>query len=342
MNKHHPRISEDDRLSGAEGLLISVALSYLLLVILFTTAPAFAAADRAEDGTARQWTVALDNDLYAAGSDRDYTAGFRVTTWRERDSSTQFGLLMYTPDNLQRSSADRTDRPYANLVYLSRSRWQMNAQSDALHRTTVTIGLLGSPLAEALQKAVHRATGSERPRGFDQQIADGGELTARAGWTRFAPVYTGVSGAAGARQRYLSVVSETQVSAGYLTEASLGINLRLSRQSQWWGDAADDFVTQLDEPVRANSGRYWFTGARIKARAYNALLQGQFRSSAVTYSRSELRPWVAEAWAGVATRWRGWDIKYAVRYQSAEIKPANGGRDQVYGDITVSRALGGR
>jgi len=339
MNK---RTDTDDNLTTKESMLLISSLCLLLATLLITTNPVFADAPTANsdqhavhaEQAARQWSIALDNDLYAAGSDRDYTAGIRVTTWQNEHQSTQFGLLLYTPADISNTNAQTDDRPYANLLYIGQSRWRTDAQS--LQRYTVTLGVLGSPVAEALQRAVHSVSGSDQPRGFGQQISDGGELTARFGYSRYTPLLQSQRlGRQGSH--YLSITGEQALSVGYLTEASIGINLRLAKRSHWWAAGVDDFVTQLDEPVRqSHNNTYWFAGARIKTRAYNALLQGQFRNSPVTFSASELRPVIAQAWVGYATRWRTWAVQYALRYQSAEIKSAHGGREQIYGAITFS------
>ena len=56
-----------------------------------------------------------------------------------------------------------------------------------------------------------------------------------------------------------------------------------------WDDSLGTFGTYLDEPVWWSTPleRYLFGGVRVRARAYNVFLQGQFRDSAVTYGGTQ-------------------------------------------------------
>ena len=104
----------------------------------------------------------------------------------------------------------------------------------------------------------------------------------------------------------MDVKTTVQGSVGFLTETSASISLRAGRfNSPWWG-FAPELTDYMAAPVPTESYRggrelYVFAGARIKARAYNAFLQGQFRDSEVRYSY-EVEPLLAEAWIGVVTQ----------------------------------------
>ncbi len=328
---------DSDELSAAETILLIVSLGLLLLTL--------SAAALAEPDDTRRWSISVDNDLYAAGEDRDYTAGLRITTSDTHNTSTQFGLLMFTPDDISLSRVNPDDRPYASLLYLGHSKWRVHP--TRISRTTLTVGVLGSGLAEAIQSSVHTALGAEQPRGFNHQISDGGELTARLGWTQFTPLVHGRLQTPNVTNGYLSAVVEKSLSLGYITEGAVGIGVRLANQSTGWHQSINHFVTHLDEPIRfapaqsqkAGPLRYWFAGVRIRARAYNAFYQGQLRHSNLTFTRSQLNAVQIEGWLGWATQFHNWEFKYALRYQSAELKTSLGGRSQVYGDISLTRLL---
>ncbi len=73
-------------------------------------------------------------------------------------------------------------------------------------------------------------------------------------------------------------------------------------------------------------------------RLYNAILQGQFRDSEVTFSRSELEHVIGEAWIGVTKEFsRGFAGSFFVRGRTEEIKGPNE-RMPVWAGIILSRA----
>jgi hypothetical protein len=83
-----------------------------------------------------------------------------------------------------------------------------------------------------------------------------------------------------------------------------------------------------------------FAGARLKARAYNAFLQGQFRHSDLTYGEGDLNPLLGEIWAGV--EWRtasGWAVQYLARWQSAELRSGVGSRSFLWGSVEIAKAF---
>ena len=58
----------------------------------------------------------------------------------------------------------------------------------------------------------------------------------------------------------------------------------------------------------------------LKYRLYNALLQGQFRSSEVTYDSDELKQLVAEIWIGYTHEFeQSWQVSGFIRARSMEI-----------------------
>jgi hypothetical protein len=85
---------------------------------------------------------------------------------------------------------------------------------------------------------------------------------------------------------------------------------------------------------------FFFVGARLKARAYNAFLQGQFRHSDVTYTSAELEPLLAEAWVGfVVPLFAQTQLTYALNYQTAEIREGPASRDALWGAVQVTHVF---
>lgn len=71
--------------------------------------------------------------------------------------------------------------------------------------------------------------------------------------------------------------------------------------------------------VSAVGGRenYFWGGLSVKARAYNAFLQGQFRDSDHELSANDLNVLLAEVWAGYThTLWDNMELSYVLRVQS--------------------------
>jgi hypothetical protein len=180
--------------------------------------------------------------------------------------------------------------------------------------------------------------GSERPLGYDHQISAGGEPTARYTLARQKLWIADPSGLD-------DVKTTVQGSVGFLTETSASISLRAGRfNSPWWG-FAPELTDYMAGPVPSESYRggrevYVFVGARVKARAYNAFLQGQFRHSDVRYSANEIEPLLAEAWIGVVTQLLDQtQLSYALHYQTAELRDGPAARDALWGAVQLTHAF---
>lgn len=280
-------------------------------------------------------TLAIDNDLFASrGHDRDYTAGIRYTSEETNSATWQAGLLLFTPGDITSPGPLEHDRPYSNLLYLARSKTWSTSPST-LYRHTWSVGLLGSGIAESIQRSVHEATSSTPPRGYKNQISDGGELTGRLGISHYRKLFDSTL-----RFAHLTVIAESSASIGYMADASYALGFRLSRSGYYpWAHGRNDFLPQLDAPEPANGFEGLFGGFRVRARAYNALLQGQFRDSQVTVSSNELRRIIPEAWLGVSNVVHGWQIRYTVRYTGAETERGLAAGSHTWGGVVIKRSF---
>src|SRR5688572_23143184 len=310
--------------------------------------------------------VQIDNDLFAGDNkDRDYTGGMSITISGERARdgllsldpllrrldnlsddnqeadvyyARQIGLLAFTPGNTLVAEVQPDDRPYASLLFLSNGRVRVDADDRGAWTSSLTIGVLGLSVSESLHSAVHELVGSERPRGYDHQISAGGEPTARYTLARQNLWIADPSG-------LVDVKTTVQGSVGFLTETSASISLRAGRfNSPWWG-FAPELTDYMAAPVPSESYRggrelYVFAGARVKARAYNAFLQGQFRHSDVRYAGDEIEPLLAEAWIGVVTQLLDQtQLSYALHYQTAELRDGPASRDALWGAVQLTHAF---
>ena len=85
---------------------------------------------------------------------------------------------------------------------------------------------------------------------------------------------------------------------------------------------------------------YFFAGARVQAVAYNAFLQGQFRSSDVRYSYDEIEPIVVQAWVGVMTQlFPNTELSYALHYETAELSEGNADREVFWGGVQLAHSF---
>jgi len=311
----------------------------------------------------------IDNDLFAGDEqDRDYTGGMGITMSGERARdgllsldpllrkldrasadgpiiedenvyyARQIGLMAFTPSDTLVTEVQPDDRPYASLLFLSNGRVRVDADERGVWTSSLTIGVLGLSVSESLHSAVHEVVGSERPRGYDHQISAGGEPTARYSLARQKLWIADPSGR-------VDVKTTVQGSVGFLTETSASISVRAGRfNSPWWA-FAPELTDYMSAPVPTESYRggremYVFAGARVKARAYNAFLQGQFRHSDVRYAADETRPLLAEAWVGVVTQILDQtQLSYALHYQTAELRDGPASRDALWGAVQLTHAF---
>ncbi|HEX3844828.1 MAG TPA: lipid A-modifier LpxR family protein, partial [Steroidobacteraceae bacterium] len=212
------------------------------------------------------------------------------------------GLLVFTPRNLDARNLVRGDRPYASLFFVSAGRRYASRDSAVAYDTSLTVGVLGLAAAAEVQRVLHDLTGSVQPKGWSHQVSDGGEPTARYSLARQAILADFGQGPWRGDSKWTSAVS-----VGTVTEVSVALGARWGHiESPWWAFTPEqDMYVQETQPVPpplpayASPEVFAFAGMRLKARAYDAFLQGQFRHSDLTYGEGDLNPVLGEGWAGV-------------------------------------------
>jgi hypothetical protein len=318
------------------------------------------------------WAFYFDNDTLAPKhTDRDYTGGFSLTlagrrardAWWSTDAlraetdrllgldslyadralsrhSAEVGVTVFTPGNVTKPAAQVGDRPFASLIYLANTGVQVVPERDRAYISTFTLGVLGASIAANAQKALHKAIGGDEPVGWERQISNGGEPTFRYS---FAAVQRQWAGRLAATDGEMTTT--WRASVGYITEATYGVAARFGKfGTPWW--SYNPQIAEYAEksvPVVASEGgraeRYFWGGFNLKARAYNAFLQGQFRQSDVTFSSGELNPILVESWVGYTHATAGgWRISYVLRAQSSEVRDGPANRTQTWGGVIVSLA----
>lgn len=314
------------------------------------------------------WAFAFDNDLLAPGHrDRDYTYGMNLTYsgadasdaaislktplafidrslgveampgTLQNNYSVETGLFGFTPKDIELAGFNRSDRPYASLVYLSSSHEQIDNKNNIAWKTSLVIGALGLSLVGDLQNSAHKEISGKAAQGWHHQISDGGELTARY---------------VIARQQYLASFSDSvevkstlQASLGYLTETSWSLSIRDGKIISPWASFNPDLISYGEKSTYSNSisstnEHYFWAGATLKARFYNAFLQGQLRDSDLSYSYNDLRLVIIEGWVGYTYAFKqGYRVSYVLRAQSSEIKQGDGDRNVVWGGLIFAKTI---
>tara|TARA_R110002167_G_scaffold22114_3_gene79544 strand:+ start:2154 stop:3176 length:1023 start_codon:yes stop_codon:yes gene_type:complete len=311
-------------------------------------------------------TLSTDNDLFSPiQNDRDYTAGLAIAysaealedSWNligtsldildtaflpsadlsaKGPGALEFGVYGFTPEEISESSIIEDDRPYSSLMYLSSSQSRKIKGSHDSWSSSLTVGILGLDVFESGQNAIHQAIDSPRAEGWGHQVSDGGELTARYSLAYHSPIG--------------EVISDHQFkttlfgSVGYLTEFGAALVFRDGLISS----PTERFNPELSMYGESSAGKeggksnesYFWGGVAIKARLYNAFLEGQFRDSEHTVSRSELNHVIAEGWIGYTqSLFNAYKFSYVLRVQSSEINQGAGDRTLAWGSLVLSRSF---
>jgi hypothetical protein len=332
--------------------------------------------DRVEEENRTGWAFYLDNDLLTTGDrDQDYTGGAAVTlsgaaaathplsvdgwltalnrfsrlerVYADRDyfqrHNFEFGFTLFTPRDIATAEPLPDDHPYASFFFVSNTQQTILPESTIVYQSSLTVGFLGLNIADDVQELIHSASGSEEPRGWDNQISSGGEPTARYGVSR-QKTHFQREGRRGLRGEFKTSL---EANVGFSTDAAVGLSWRWGRISTpWWSfNPHQAEYINLGAPVSAataSNGRqefYFWAGASLRYRFYNAILQGQVRDSDVTFRRAELKPLIAEVWVGITKELsNGLSASLFVRGRTKEISGSRG-RNPVWGGVIFSQAF---
>ncbi len=304
----------------------------------------------------------FDQDLLlpVVNEDRDYTMGVGIERF-ERESAFQllqgplrsvagvlsiddrkgelrtsylFGSVNYTPDDLSASAPVPGDRPYASVLYLSNKR----VVTDDAHAIGVElqVGLLGTYVAREIQRKLHQGwrklSDSDEPvtpRGWGNQISAGGEPTLRLRLARSDRLL-------GDSRRW-DLAGTFDLSVGYQTNASAGLALRGGLLRSKFSSLPYDPINRGNfVPAFGDDELYLWGATRARLVGYDALLQGQFRDSTLTYDSDQLRRLVIDAGAGVTGSWRGVQLTLSANLKTSELDHGAADRTQWWGGLYVT------
>jgi len=337
--------------------------------------PAPVSSSNNEEPAYTGWSFNTDNDLFTGGSrDQDYTGGialavtgkgtrnwlFSLDNARElltrlsgfdnlyKDEqqiaqyTIEFGFTLFTPSNILIPEPIQGDHPYASLFFVANAAQFVVPERKLTYQSVLTIGALGLPIADSIQSGIHSATGSDEPEGWDNQVSEGGEPTARYS---LSVQKTLVEGGGPGLSTQFSINSEANI--GFTTDASVGFGARFGFLRRPWytfNPHPAEYISigtapNNNQPRSGDREMFLYAGVNVKFRLYNAILQGQFRDSAVSYDYDELNPVVAEGWAGFLTEvTSGYRFGMFVRGRTAEIDIGDA-RSPVWAGLLLSRSL---
>lgn len=301
----------------------------------------------ASDGTL---TVKVENDGLASSDDGHFTSGVELNWtfrpdaehWSQRVAARLPDTLIgqadavayrlihqiYTPDDIEQRGLIEEDRPYAGLVFGGVSFYEDVARGDWRQATDLhlDVGMVGrSSQAERIQREAHRFSRSDRPRGWDNQLADEPivNATLRRQWWHESPL-------AG---KTLAHGPSAGLALGNLyTYASGGYGVR-------FGDDAAGIPTVTPNPggrqaFTRRSGLRWYLFASIEGyyMAHNLTLDGNTVKSSHSVERRE---WVGDLVGGAALAWDAWQLSYTAVRRSHEFEGQTS--HDVFGAVTLSR-----
>lgn len=292
----------------------------------------------------------LDQDLFldpipGANEDRDYTMGLfiRFNSCRTASNwfsgheaqhllldalsigdaqtkfrySTAFESFNYTPDDLSAEDPLFEDRPYSSILQVTNSVVAFKNAERSATEVSLSLGFLGLPVSEWTQAGFHYAVRtvfrSEEPfdpQGWDNQISNGGEPTAKlaVNWFHRQNV----------RANWLDIIYSTGANIGYQTGANVGFSARfglLNKQKPVWQSGRASGTQINKSPERE---LYGILTNRVNFVGYNALLQGQFKSNVHDLSASEVERFVFENSIGVGWKNERNDWLFSCTRRSAE------------------------
>ncbi|MDF1731315.1 MAG: lipid A deacylase LpxR family protein [Minwuia sp.] len=279
-------------------------------------------------------SIVVEND-YFAGTDQEYTNGFRVAYLRPKGSVSDltallgrtllgvqdrrklyggvaFGQNLYTPSDITQSAPQPGDHPYAGWLYGEVAA----IADDDTHVETVTanVGIVG-PLAlgEFVQNTFHQLIDSDIAQGWDNQLSNepGLIISYDRTWRPFKEQ---------TRPWGFDLLPSAGLSLGnVLTQGMVGLTLRLGP------DLENDLGPPRIRPSLAGGGFidpdahrlnwYFFGGVQSRLVLRNIFLDGNsFRNSA----RVNKRNLVHDFQIGAAVRWEGLRLSWTMVRRTEE------------------------
>ena len=330
----------------------STLLAYCFLIIELSNP--IAHAEDKDSGIG----IYIDQDLFVpfANEDRDYTMGIAVEFFWEKDKglypfdnlvrqtaellgmegteknivySFMLGTLAFTPDDLSDTQPIFNDRPYSSLIYLSNKR--VRADDKNAIAAEVLLGIIGTNFSRDAQSGFHSiyrdiagTTEPVEPQGWGHQISDGGELTMRLRLSKSRLQFS--------EPGLWDLATTYGLSLGFQTNISASLAFRLGDiKSQFWSLPFDPVNRGNFLPAAPKNEWYLWSAVRAHLVGYDALLQGQFRDSEVTFNSDEIEHFVYDTAVGLTLGFDKSQLTFSANMKSSDLKLTT--RKQVWGSV---------
>lgn len=323
----------------------------LALIALALTLPGGANAAHGEKGF---WSFQLENDLLGKNDDHFYTSGWQfnylsphkpppslenltdnVPFYRKDDIGFygyNVGQQIFTPDNITATTLQVGDRPYAGWLFgelYVGHRYIDHGDFERINGLILTVGVVGpAAMAEETQKLIHSITGSDNPRGWDNQLEN--ELGVNASYLRKRRFIFNLEG-----KRQWEFGTHAGMTLGNVySYAALGVMLR------WGTQLKDDIGPPSMRPgfpglAAFNPYRqanwYVFTGLETRVVARNIFLDGNTNVDSHSVEKKDL---VGDLQLGFALRVDNARISFSQLFRSKEFE--NQPKSTQYGAINFT------
>lgn len=293
----------------------------------------------------------IENDTIA-GTDRHYTNGLEFSYLSERNAvpdklrpglavmpgfgerdvlrfGITFGQQIFTPENTDATGPLPNERPYAAWLYLGLGA--IAEHGSQLDTWVLNLGVVGpSAHGEQVQNEFHRLIGSDKSRGWDNQLRDevGVQLLYDHRWRNLWKRSMRALG--------LDLSPHVGFSVGNIaTYLSGGLTLRLGNNLE------GDFGAPRIRPSlpgssffvpRPGFGWYVFAGADARAVAHNIFLDGNTSKNSLSVDK---KPFVLDTQTGIAIVWNRTRITYTYVLRTEEYDGQ--GQPDRFGSLSFSR-----
>ena len=217
---------------------------------------------------------------------------------RQRFVAYTLAQVTYTPEDTAREDLVEDDLPYSGLLLFSATAAAQDA--DHLDALTLTSGVIGpASLAEEVQRELHRASGSNQPRGWDNQL--GNEPLLNAQYDHRWRIWDFASSQ---RTNGDAIISGSAAAGNWRTMADVGIGLR------WGLNVPKDYFVPPPFFGQESVGALSLTKDRARV-AYVALgVDAALVGNLIQYDGNTFRdshrvdhdPWIGRAYAGLHAR----------------------------------------
>jgi len=265
---------------------------------------------------AKELQISLNNDIFS-DTDRYYSHGTIISYLSDhnlkehwllnRDTIAErisIGQYIYTPVDITIPELMVDDRPYAGLLYLDGTSYFKT--KNKVRSFSTLIGVVGdASLSEDSQKIIHKAIGSRKPMGWDNQLNN--EIVLNLGYTERDYLY---------ENDYIDLSTYYGGSLGNLnTQLFLGSMIRAG-----FGKFGDCELINLEPTPKR--GQEWydfnvFIGIEQRFVAHNILLDGNTFSDSHSVEKEYL---VSELMYGISYNYGNLKVIYSNHIRSKEFE----------------------